>query len=62
MRYLTLYCCPCLQDEWNDVVTIGGHIQFSAKGPWATLGPPTIGRPLTIVGSCMAINSKGGGC
>lgn len=49
-------------DEWNDVVTIGGHIQFSAKGPWATLGPPTIGRPLTIVGSCMAINSKGGGC
>jgi hypothetical protein len=51
---------PFLQDEWNDVVLVGGHIQFRADGPWALQGPPLIDRTLTIIGSCSAINSAGG--
>lgn len=40
---------------------IGGHIMIQEDGPWAERGPPAITRELTIVGSCGAINSRGGG-
>lgn len=48
------------QDEWNDEVLLGGHIAISEDGPWVERGPPTITRELTIIGSCSAINSRGG--
>ena len=43
------------------MVQIGGHIKFAPDGPWAEFGPPTITRPLLLLGSCGAINSRGGG-
>lgn len=48
------------QDEWNDEVLIGGHIIIQEDGPWVEKGPPTITRDLTLIGSCAAINSRGG--
>lgn len=39
---------------------MGSHIMLSEDGPWVERGPPTITRELTIVGSCAAINSRGG--
>lgn len=52
--------CVAVQDPFEPVIYIGGHIKLTQGGPWVRRGPPVVTRQLQILGSCGFINNRGG--
>ncbi len=57
MLDITVHLCG-VQDNFNQVVLIGGMIKMQDDGPWKKYGAPVITRRLQIIGSCAAFGGQ----